>query len=457
MAFIVKSAGLVTTGTTGADLFSVNSGAVAKSTILGLAGNDTIGIADGISTATALLLDAAGDKDVVTLSGGALSSSTIKGGAGADNIDISLTNFNAGTLNGGNGNDTINFSGAVDAGVGLSAASITLGGGADLLILSGGAAGSKNTIGAGSGADTITLGLGGMSSTSVYGGGGADVITVSGDGGGLLINGDSTENGGGADTITFEGGLSGSTINAKGGKDVITVATGGVNGTGSKVLGNAGADVITISGDIAGSANLIGGGAGADTITISAEFGGKSTLQGGGGKDVIKFSGVAASSQIFGGAGADTLTYEGKADGTDFLGQIAYGAFSESNLSTMDTVSGIGASKGGTGAIFSVSAVTTTLTTGAVGGGAFNATLSLSGYVASSNFKTAGNVTARAALIDGQVGGKGATVVFEAGNANYLFIQGGSTGTADDPVVKVGSAANQSVGVKLTSGTITLG
>jgi hypothetical protein len=266
-------------------------------------------------------------------------------------------------------------------------------------------------------------------------------------------------NGGGADTITFEGSLSSSTINAKGGKDVINVVTGGVNGTGSKVLGNAGADVITISGNVAGSANLIGGGAGADTITLSGSLGGKSSIQGGGGKDVITFSGVAASSQIFGGDAADTLTYDGKADGSDFLGQIAYGAFSESTLSKMDTVSGIGASKGGTGAIFAVSAVTTTLTTGVVGGGTGfeGATLSVSGYVASSQFSTAGNVTARAALIDGQTQSKGATVVFEASNANYLFIQGGSAGTADDLFVKIGSAANQAVGVEIKSAQITIG
>jgi hypothetical protein len=457
MAFIVKSAGLVTTGTTGADLFSVNSGAVAKTTILGLAGNDSILIADGISTATSLLVDAAGDKDVLTLSGGLLSSSTVKGGAGADNVDISLTNFNAGVVNGGGGNDSINISGAGDAGVALSAASITLGGGRDVLVLSA-AAGSKTTIAAGAGADTITLGLGTMSSSTVFGGGGADNITVSGTGGGgLLINADSTENGGGADTITFEGRLSSSTINAKGGKDVINVVTGGVVGTGSKVLGNAGADVITISGNVAGSANLIGGGAGADTITLSGSLGGKSSIQGGGGKDVITFSGLAASSQIFGGDAADTLTFDGAA--ADFAGQIAYGAFSESTLSKMDTVSGIGASKGGTGAIFAVSAVTTTLTTGVVGGGTgfSGATLSTEGYVRSSQFSTAGNVTARAALIDGQTQGKGATVVFEASDANYLFIQGGSTGTADDLVVKIGSAANQAVSVEIKSAQITIG
>ena len=124
----------------------------------------------------------------------------------------------------------------------------------------------------------------------------------------------------------------------------------------------------------------------------------------------------------------------------------------------MDAVSGFGVA--GTGAIFSVSAVTTTLTTGVVGGGTgfTGASLSVEGYVSGNAFTTAGTVTARAALIDGQVTTKGGTVVFEAGSgttlSNFLFIQGGASGTADDLVVAIGTG--EDVSIALASGAITL-
>ena len=444
-AFTVKSAGLTTTGTTGADLFTVSSAAIAKSTILGLAGADTIDMAAGVSTATSLLVDVAGDKDVVTVSGGVLSASTLKGGAGADSLVVTLTAFNASNLNGGDGNDTITFSG----GGAFSASTLTLGGGIDDLVFSA-TNFTKSTIAAGSGADTVDVGFGVGSSSTVFGGGGADSITVSANGGGgLLINGDSTINGGGADTITFEGTLSSSTINAKGGKDIVTIETGGVVGTASSVLGNAGADVIAISGAIGGSANLIGGGSGNDTITLSGTLGSNNTLQGGGGKDQLNFEGVSISAQIFGGAGADTITII--SEETTFNGQISYASFSESNLSNLDEVNGF--NDGGSGSLFTVSAVTTTLQTGSVAGAGFTAAQT-DGYITDADFSTAGNLTARAALVDASVTTKGDTVVFEAGDVNYLFIQGGSTGNTYDLIVNVGTGV--AVGLTFASASVEL-
>ena len=66
MAFLIKSAGLVTTGTTGADLFSMEAAAGQKSTVLGLAGTDTINATAGLATATSLLIDAAGGAEEKT-------------------------------------------------------------------------------------------------------------------------------------------------------------------------------------------------------------------------------------------------------------------------------------------------------------------------------------------------------------------------------------------------------
>ena len=69
MAFLIKSAGLVTTGTTGADLFSIENGAGQKSTVLGLAGSDNVQALAGLATATAFVINAAGDKDTISISG----------------------------------------------------------------------------------------------------------------------------------------------------------------------------------------------------------------------------------------------------------------------------------------------------------------------------------------------------------------------------------------------------
>ena len=108
MAFNVRTAGLLTTGTTGPDLFLLQSAAVQASTIQGLAGNDTIYATAGAPSATAVLLDAAGGADTIQLSGGDYENTQILGGAGGDSITIvSGTNFANSTINGGDGGDTI--------------------------------------------------------------------------------------------------------------------------------------------------------------------------------------------------------------------------------------------------------------------------------------------------------------------------------------------------------------
>ena len=111
MAFQIKSAGLVTTGTSGADLFAIEAAAGQKTTVLGLAGADTINAGGGLTTATSMIVNAAGGADQITMTAGnVISSSTVLGGAGGDAITLDLTGFNASVLNGGDGNDTITIS-----------------------------------------------------------------------------------------------------------------------------------------------------------------------------------------------------------------------------------------------------------------------------------------------------------------------------------------------------------
>jgi hypothetical protein len=446
MAFLIKSAGLVTTGTTGADLIVMEAAAGQKSTVLGLAGKDTIQAQAGLATATSLLIDGAADADSLTISGATtiLSSSTIKGGAGGDTISITVSGLNASIMNAGDGNDLVTLSGGVNGK--FSGASITLGAGKDSITVNSGQAFNNATLAAGSGADSIVLSVDETRSAQIFGGGGADVITISAGSNstGLLINGDSTINGGGADTISINV-LDDATIKGKGGKDRITVT--GVVGTGTQVLGNAGADRIDVDG-VAGSGNLIGGGSGNDSITLSA-FGGGNTIVAGGGADSITIS-AAGTGVVNGGAGKDTITFAAV-----FSGSQAIGALSDSTLSKMDDYNFAGTQVAGSGALFTMSAVSkATLTTGVGGGSNFSGTTIYTGIISGGEFDTAGGVTARAAIVDAAGTAAGTVFVFEASGDNFLFIQGGSTGTSDDFVAKIGSGTVTTM--TLGSGSIQL-
>ena len=313
MAFQILSGGLATTGTTGADLFSIVSGAETATTVLGLAGNDTIE-AISFNTGTAVSINAAGGADTISLSGnggvGNLNSSTIQGGAGADVINITGFTLTGSTVFGGDGDDTVTLSAFNNAG-----GSITLGGGSDSVTLATGTFNSS-TVALGAGSDTLNWAFsGGLASAQVIGGGGADSITLSGNISGLnlSVNGDSSVNGGGNDTIIIRNVMSGATtIRGKGGADSITMS--GFALTGGQVLGNAGGDTITVgaNGALASAGLLFGLGAGNDSITFSGTVSDQTTsILGGGGTDTIAIGGDGAefSGVIYGGAGADNIDF----------------------------------------------------------------------------------------------------------------------------------------------------
>ena len=129
--FFVDNTGVVTTASTGGDSIFIQSAAVKGSTLLGLAGSDTIDIREG----------AAANTSAVGLE--------VKAGGGNDSITISsLGAFSAGghTIIAGPGADTINISGGGTIG------SIKTNEDADYVTLSG--AGTYSAIGL-SGADTL--------------------------------------------------------------------------------------------------------------------------------------------------------------------------------------------------------------------------------------------------------------------------------------------------------------
>ena len=443
MAYLINSAGLETTGTTGDDLFVIQSGAAKGTTINGLAGVDTIRASAGLSTATSMDLDAAGGADVIFFSGGEFSASTILGGAGGDSLTFTGTIASESVVKAGDGNDTLTF-GSGD----YQSSQILLGDGADSIVIGNNTetvSGSDAKLGLGAGADTLTLDVNDFNSATIFGGGGADSITISGMGteSSVLINLDSTVNGGGGDTLNLSDAIGeDSTIKGKGGADFITVSGLSLS---SRVEGNAGGDSITISGVVATTGQFIGGGQGNDTLVVAdITESGFMTIQGGGGNDsidLLSFSGQ--DNFIFGGAGADTIDF-----GTLHSGEIGFSAFTDSTLASMDTLTGAATVSGMT---LNFSAANQTFATGVLASTQTGVSATITDGVATGGvFTSAQGVTARVAILDEASGVKGTTFFFDAteGSAtvNYLFVQGGTTGeTSDDLVVKLSLAQSGQV------------
>lgn len=226
------------------------------------------------------------------------------------------------------GPDSIMAGGGSDTVCGLGGADFISGGdGADTIFGDGG----NDIIYGGAGTDVIH---GGNNDDELYGDGGSD--TINGDGGDDLIEGRS-----GNDTI--RGGAGVDAIAGGNGNDVIYTGLGATVGSGVKVTGGLGADVIhggddadEIEGGNAsdiiygeGGADILKGGNGADTIhggtgpdnilgngftdTLFGD-GGSDVIVGGGGSDIIYggtandvLAGNAGNDEIFGEAGNDSL------------------------------------------------------------------------------------------------------------------------------------------------------
>ena len=209
-----------------------------------------------------------------------------------------------------------------------------------------------------------------------------------------------------------------------------------------------------------GSATTIAGGAGNDTIFIasginSAGFTGK--IAGGAGNDSIfigndlNTSGSQdMSAMIFaGGAGADTVAISGGTlkSGTTTLGTLELSALTDSTAGAFDVVDLTGTTQSGAlqadlNVVFDTSATLTAVgaSTAAVlfGDASSKATMDASGIVTFSGGTVASSVTAAAASVDTLTldYGKGTVALFAtSGGDEYLFIQGGTSGTSDDAVI----------------------
>lgn len=457
----INSAGSLFEGSDSAEKVAIESGSLTRTTIEASGGEDTIQIelsGGAGGTAAYIDLNAGADFALLNDSGGIIAETTILGGAGADTIQMtSMDGFEDGQVKAGDGSDQVLLDGSVFSGTDL-----ILGAGADTLIFTGvdGEVGNLtgSSILGGAGTDDIIInGDASMSATTIFGGGGADYINISGallDGG--VLNGDSTVNGGGADTIIFSG-VAGdasvgdsATVRGKGGADVISIT--GTIGDSARIEGNAGADNITIKG-LVSTSTFVGGGSGNDTITISGTTINQqnSTIQAGGGVDFITFNGLGqdykgTGLRIYGGAGADTIelgnTFTGEVRGANATGVIAFTDLSDSDLAGIDKVTG------GAGAVtisgfefaLDTAAGITSFTIGSYSDSDASTPSVTAGLASGATFASADSgVTARVEELDGILSTKGTLVAFQAQGEDYIFIQGGESGTADDGVIEVQS------------------
>ena len=448
-----NTGGLISAGDV-ADSITTQSPALGAATILGNGGNDTI---------TTLATDNA-----------SAAGYQVKGGAGADSISIASGTFSAGeiTVYGGAGNDSIDITGGkaaelktqagadVVSAEGTTITTLAVGAGNDSVLFTG----SVTNLGLGGGADQLTGSLSLATGSDIKLGDGNDTINLvlSGQGTGALY-GDQQATSAGADKITVEiVGIAGQTIKGAGGNDTISLISAGAS---SFIAGNAGADVINVSGALQDNISIRGG-SGNDTVQIftgGALAGISAEILLGDGADSITLDGAfatganASSFIVAGGAGADSITFSGDvATGGNTLGTLKFSALSDSNLAATDVVD-INTTAGGTSSAemhfdfnnsATVDAVTNLSALVLFNSNTNYATLSTGGIVTFNGDLAVSSVTASMATVDKLTlsDGVGATALFKtAGGSSYLFMQGGTTGTGDDGLVKIVNASGSTL------------
>ena len=277
------------------------------------------------------------------------------------------------------------------------------------------------------------------------------------------INGDTTDTNGNADLIDLESTVTSLTVRGGVGADTITIS--GFDAT-AVINGNAGNDSIGTT-DLATGVALKGG-AGNDTITVSALEAEPISIIGGADADSIYIqdilNGNAASARIQGGAGADTIRISGTADAGNNLGTFVFSALSESSIDGgIDLFdAGDGLSGSGTSAFFDFS--NNASAAGAVGnesastifGSVANRATVASSIVTLSGTVNVSSVTAAAASVDKVVLGAGSVALFTTkGGTEYLFMQGGSTGTSDDAIVQLEGLSAKSLAAGGSAAVVT--
>ena len=474
MASYIVDSSQVLSATTGSDSVWIKSAGAGASTVYGLAGNDTITV-DQVN-------DASGAGTLIYTN------------AGADSIDIESANFSASNLQvrAGAGSDTITISGgglailntnedadliSISGSTILSASTFSTG--ADSLFME---SGSVDQLGLGNGHDIFTGGsVEALTGGVIKLGDGRDTISITSLTGVSAISlfGDNGSNAN-SDLIDLstETGMNGFVLKGRGGNDTISVS--GLQAS-SLVQGNDGADSIALSGGVDGLAAgvEVGGGKGDDTIFMETTSGAYAAsvsgdIFGGAGNDSIYIVDVALSGQdatalnINGGAGADTITFNSVLSGFGgFEGpSLNMSSLSDSTLTAMDLV--VAQSGGAALSVFSgraiftvdfgnsaeVNAVGTTSAAADFDNATAYATIDASGIVTFAgqlSTDVQSSVTAAMEAVDTVTynnGGAGAAAYFVVGGEDYLFMQGGSEGIADDSIMKFSAGSAHSIAVQ---------
>ena len=466
--FFVDTTATVTTASSGADSIFVQSAALQGITVLAGAGNDTINLTEVLKNVSATGPD-------------------IQASSGDDSLYIASANFSAGfNVKMGDGADTVQLNGSggvstLKLNEGADQLRLTAGGTAEVIGFSKGAdtlvfSASFDTIGMGNGHDMISAGstLTFMTAAFVKLGDGRDTIkadlgntTTAG-----TINGGNTDSDLG-DLIDLGSTFNGLTVRGGAGNDTIEIS-GCANS--SFYAGGSGDDSIAFEAQWgagaagAGTGVTVAGGAGNDTIVFSAM--GHTTTEayeilGGTGNDSIMLNSIVTdvenvSARFQLGTGSDTITMSGTATSGASLGTFVFSSLSESNLSALDKYDlGDTNDSGSTDAVFEF--FNTTSAAGAVGAESaavlFDSTVNratiASNKVILSGSLNVSSVTAVASTVDTLTvsAGAGTTVLFSVkGGTNYLFMQGGTSGTSDDAIVMFGglSAASIAAGSAVT-------
>jgi filamentous hemagglutinin family protein len=290
------------TGGAGADTFTFAAGATFTGSLDGGAGTNALVKTDG---ANSWLLSTAGNT-VTGLTGTFSNFQVLTGGSGNDAFTVSFA-----------GGDPVPAGGVTVNGgtqTGVPGDSLTILGGAFTTVtytFTGAGADGKNGSVNSDGTVITFTGLEPIANTGTAANiifnltGGADVVTLNAGAAGSSVL---TDVGGTVETTTFVNPSTSLTVNAGAGNDGVTVVSMDAGFAATLTLnGDAGNDTLTVS-SVTGGAYTLNGGADDDAFVLNAS--GVTTVNGNAGIDTFALgAGVTVAGAIDGGAGADTINW----------------------------------------------------------------------------------------------------------------------------------------------------
>jgi hypothetical protein len=438
--FLITTANKQTNGSSTADTIVTNTAGLLGASIFAGDGGDLISAAAAGNGVNAILNGQQGNDTITIANGADFTVGKIIGGGGNDFISAVASSVYANTtIHGGNGTDTITFGSAT-----FSSTTINGNGGHDL-ISAGAITAASTLIAMGGGNDTLTIATATVTTSTFALGGGNDFLTATTFSGTnhLRIEGDTIGDSEfyGNDTIHINDGTLGVSALVQGGGGADQLLISAFVSGGTTINGNAGKDSINIGAAnlVTGGASIFAGGAGNDTITVSAAInsGTTDTIFGGGQDDVIDLisaTTTGAGIQLVGGEGADTFNLGATVLGGKTAANIRYTSFAESTLGSNDFVSATVNLL--SGYVISQSVLTAT-TAGSLNAGGTNGLTTDARGVVTFGASVGNDLTARMTVLD-KYTTKGQAAGFADGSGNnYLFINGGSTGNADDLLVNL--------------------